>query len=104
MSEPLTGRQLDAAVHERVFGHREFSYLGMPDYSGSWAGAGLVVERMRELGWQGCVTMPNENGPWGAEFWKGDAMDTHGEADHEAAPVAVSRAALAALSSEATRG
>jgi hypothetical protein len=54
--ERLDHTELNIAVEKVVFGRTPLvtlprGYVCCPDYSGQWMGFGLVVERMRELGW-----------------------------------------------------
>ena len=57
----LESRELDALVAERVFEWakiRHYAGLAMrrvPAYSTTWEGAGLVLEAMRERGWNWTV-------------------------------------------------
>ncbi len=46
--EAMSNRDLDAAVARTVF-----ATAGTPErYSTTWQGAGLILDRMRELGWK----------------------------------------------------
>ena len=63
-------------------------------YSQLWATAGLVVEKMQQLGWSFDAGKPI-NGPWQAVFTGDDLQEG---ANAETFPEAVSRAALAAVS------
>lgn len=115
---PLTGRELDAAVAEKVMGWTNFD-LGasvhwrrgtppdwlnrsqrtdIPPYSSSWAAAGLVVEALRKRGCR-MKLVENPDG-WFCEFYKDGRAAGYWEA--ASMPEAVARAALAAL--EAGKG
>ena len=109
---------MDALVAEKVMGWERYDRHGwwltnpaehldralavLPDYafSTSWEGVGLVIERMRELGWvltlQEWLEPEDDVLPWVAEFHL-IARDGESAADAPTAPEAVCRAALAAL-------
>ena len=117
------GPELDANVAERVFGQRvewrSYHRVGksyspyyadaggeVDDFSTTWDGMGLVVERMRELGWEGAIYLYNQEpiecivAPVGDRCKDYDC--THRELGQaNTAPLAVCRAALAALEASA---
>jgi len=70
-------------------------------FSTSWEGCGLVVERMRELGWEVTLdtlgTLPDVPNPYAATFIRWHVEWPDGEGEAPTAPEAVCRAALAAL-------
>ena len=96
-------RDLDAAIAERLFGWKYID--GIPAYSTTWDGAGLVVEAMRERGWwvtiRHCGNGPGKFG-WFVDFtheptqYRGRRTD----AVADTAPLAIARAALAALDAD----
>lgn len=64
--------------------------------SETWAGAGLVLEAMRERGFDGGVTLPHVRGTtWDARFW--NEARAAGIGHHASAPRAVCIAALRAI-------
>jgi hypothetical protein len=138
----LEGRELDAAVAERIFGwqwlmHPHLNraeifspqavtylrgphYGWLPDdgskermrpyeapaYSSTWNGIGLVEEAMAQRGYYLTLKSPFEPGqPYFAGFTPHGTTGWNGRPDHEApgatAPLAVARAALLTLLSEA---
>ena len=120
----LTSRQADARLHTLLWPEQKVQWLDhrfgpgdtrkapvyfnipsswwwdVPEYWETWAGAGLVIDRMRELGWRlsemrelptgnkSAVFMQPEAGAW---FWR----EFEGTADDF--PAAVAAAAEAAL-------
>ena len=85
-------------------GGKTFNHL--PRFTTTWDGMGLVVERMRELGWEGAIYLYNQEpiecivAPVGDRCKDYDC--THRELGQaNTAPLAVCRAALAALEASA---
>lgn len=112
------GRELDAAVAERVMGwtrthetHRLHgrTYLrgaapatgrlqAVPAYSTDIAAAWLVVEKLREHGWFPSVQAQEECGQLGGRWLcEVDPRFSFIDGDGSTAPLAVCRAALAAM-------
>jgi hypothetical protein len=116
--EKLEGRQLDAAVAERVMGADKEKEIDLamldpsgvidsfrdtiwanilPHYSTDIAAAWRVVEKLREEGWQVVINVLDD----GAEV----AVTRHEMAGHlyefaDTAPLAISRAALRAVAAD----
>lgn len=96
------GRELDVLVAARVMrlaipapsSIREWRPI---QYSTTWEGMRLVVERMRELKWL-CQMQQQEDGKWEAVFMNEDWEDEIKWAD--SLPRAVCLAALAAVESK----
>ena len=108
--EQLPDRELDALVSALMFGiearvpkrechtgaihHEETVIRGdLPFHPTSWDGFGVVVERMRELGFH--VDVANFRLPdWGVKFFKGAAVM---RAFHDGLPRAAAMAAVLAV-------
>ena len=105
----MAGRDLDALIAVEVMGWTIRAVQGVqlfqdayhnprffaPDYSTTYEGAGLVIERMRELGWEGYDVDATDGVPL-VRFWK-DGVSPG--ADAPTLPHAVCLAALAAVRS-----
>lgn len=92
VAEIQAGPELDAEIARRVFGidttgksHR---------YSADIAAAWLVFEKMRGIGFESKLIGDSEGTAWTAEFWI--FYPTYRASD-QSAPLAICRAALAAL-------
>lgn len=116
-NDQLSGRDLDAAVAERVFswermpnatalapyaykrpdGHVVHPYSA-PNYSESIETAMQVVDKMRAQGWSFACTLYEGKLPY-ASFCKGTAASSR-NAEAESLPEAICRAALKAVKSE----
>ena len=125
LSEQVTGRALDAKVAERVFEMCPHEWTPItkaagrtrarrwrctrcvieewgsqrtfcPLYSSTWEGLGLVVERMRELGWAWTMDYQLGSKFYTTEFWA-HGKEPWGWAKANKAPEAVCLAALDAL-------
>ena len=109
----LEGRELDAAVHERVFGRpvkwaapsAEFTFpfdpdtrIRIPDYSADIAAAWQVIERMWDLGWY--VDMGHYEDEWEVAFYNG--LQRYEDCGWPPAAV-ICRAALLAVCGEENR-
>lgn len=107
--DELPVRQLDAAIHQEMFGatmqiqklgrRGGIGYFdgGLPYYSADIAVAWLVVEKMRADGWDMTLvqTAKMQHDPWDCRFFIAEykrAID-HGST----APLAICRAALGAV-------
>lgn len=106
MTEQLTGRDLDRAVAEKVFGIEspaarailtiQETYLRA--FSGSIFEAWLVMEKMRERGWDSRIEQARVG--WGVRFFRSVPFEerlTVGQAVELSAPEAICRAALRAI-------
>jgi hypothetical protein len=70
----------------------------VPEYSASWAGLGLVADRMKEEGWTANILM--EPHTFGVDFWDGDNCESESDPD---VGVAGCRAALLAILAQSGR-
>lgn len=100
------GPELDALIAERVLGPPipPPNMLPLcrfaPRCSRTWAGAGLVVEAMERRGWR-LDLLRRPAGDWEAALWPRVGPP---EVEHaDTAPLAISRAALAAMETEEER-
>ncbi len=115
MAEPEAGRELDALVAAKVMGRPKFQpgkgpvaqrpleelsmrmyadRIPVPHYSAEIGAAWQVVERMRALGWE--VVVDTRSGKWLVQFLSSDGRQ-HSAASADLAPLAICRAAIAAL-------
>lgn len=110
MPANLTGRDLDLAVHARVFG-TQFQCPGnwLPRYHDSWDAMRPVVEEMKRRGWWCRMQSPFDPSieaasKYTAGFCPLSTTGWNGQMDHSAQsdslPTAVCLAALKALESE----
>ena len=116
MAELEAGRELDALVAAKVMGRAKFQpgkgpvaehpleelSLGLyteripvPRYSADIDAAWKVVERMRALGWH--IVIDSRPGNWLVQFFSTDGRK-HSAASADLVPLAICRAAIAALS------
>lgn len=115
MAELEAGRQLNELIAGKLRGHASFRRgkgpvaehpldelsMGMyaelmpaPPYSTDIAAAWHIVDRMRAVGWE--VVVDSRRGDWSVEFVSRDGMQ-HSAASADRLPLAICRAALAAL-------
>ena len=114
-TQVAVGSELDALVAEKVMGWERYDRHGwwltnpaehldralavLPDYafSTSWEGVGLVIERMRELGWE--MALDDLRYSYRAVFRRRQDEELRYSQSRQrpTAPEAVCRAALAAL-------
>lgn len=92
----LEGRELDEAVARDVLGLTWSPVAGPVPYSRDIDAAWQVVERMLTLGWHlNLMSLHRDGSLWSAEFEA--AAETTRHIYGESAPLAICRAALAAL-------
>lgn len=92
----------------RYCGHRsrcmncdEWRYQAYREYSDTWEGAGAVVEAMRERGFEFWAQMTtDESVEWMAAFYPPKKSDAEWIRFGDTAPLAIARAALAALDAQ----
>jgi hypothetical protein len=100
-TELQAGPEMDAEIGLRVFGYKLVSLATLqptPRYSTDVAAAWLVVEKMREMGLRP-ILMPDWGHQWQVKVYR-ESEHIVETAWFDTAPLAICRAALAALDSE----